>query len=47
MLEYEPFDNFYLWLSMIVNQAPGIGCEFDDLVIMRKIIRVLPCCRFG
>ena len=47
MSKNEPFDDFFLRLSTIINQAAGIGYVFDDLTVVRKIIRVLPRKRFG
>ena len=41
MFEYESFDEFYLRLATIVNQAAGIGHVFDNATIIKKIFRVL------
>ena len=47
MKENEKFDDFYLRLYTIVNQAAGVGYTFDQITIVRKIIRVVPRSRFG
>ena len=47
MFEYESFDEFYLRLATIVNQAAGIGHVFDSTTIVRKIFRVLPRAKYG
>ena len=47
MDEKESFDEFYLKLSTIINQAASIGHDFGQLAIMRKILRVIPRSRFG
>ena len=47
MKNHESFDEFYLRLSTIINQAAGIGHDFGSLTIVRKIIRTIPRARFG
>jgi hypothetical protein len=47
MKENEKFDDFYLRLYTIVNQAAGVGYTFDQITVVRKIIRVIPRSRFG
>ncbi len=33
--------------SIIINQVTGIGYEFDDLTMVKKILRLLPRKCFG
>ena len=47
MKDHESFDEFYLKLSTIINQAAEIGHNFGSLTIIRKIMKIIPRARFG
>ena len=42
MKEDEDIETYLMWVDKVVNTIKGLGLEFDDSVVVQKVLRSLP-----